>query len=102
MNLWCRQPYEELQRGESNLRCRKQPYGTDQLKTGVRTEYVTDKVNELSRVLTATSTVNEKEEVTTYVYRDGLLTQSSEEEYLTFHYNNIGSTMLLTDKNGEV
>ena len=43
----------------------------------------------------------EATKVTTYVYGNGLLTQQSEEEYFVFHYNNIGSTILLTDATGE-
>lgn len=68
--------------------------------TGARTEYVID---ESSNVLTATEIDNGNRFVTTYVYGDGLISQkNSKNGYLTFHYNNIGSTMMLTDENGNV
>ena len=70
-------------------------------ETGVRTEYVTDTVNQLSQVLMATETGNGTTKVTTYTYGNGLLSQSSISGSLTFHYNNIGSTILLTNAQGE-
>ena len=65
--------------------------------TGKRTEYVVD---DNSNTLTATETQNGTTQVTTYTYGKGLISQYNETNgYLTFHYNNIGSTMMLTDEN---
>ena len=51
----------------------------------------------------ATEIDNGNRFVTTYVYGDGLISQkNSKNGYLTFHYNNIGSSMMLTDENGNV
>ena len=67
---------------------------------GTRTEYVVD---DNSNTLTATETQNGTTQVTTYTYGNGLISQYNETNgYLTFHYNNIGSTMMLTDANGNV
>ena len=49
----------------------------------------------------ATETGNGTTRVTTYTYGNGLLSQSSISGSLTFHYNNIGSTILLTNEQGE-
>ncbi|MDE7425415.1 MAG: hypothetical protein K2N51_17285, partial [Lachnospiraceae bacterium] len=70
-------------------------------ETGVRTEYVTDTVNQLSQVLMATETGGGNTESTIYTYGNGLLSQRNREGYSTFHYNNIGSTILLTNAQGE-
>ena len=68
-------------------------------------EYVTDTVSaSLSRVLTMT--VYEKKsgvsETTTYLYGQGLISEEKEGKYLYHHYNNLGSTMKLTDATGKV
>ena len=56
--------------------------------------------SELSQVLMETTTCEGKEQVTTYVYGNGLVSQEGENGYHVFHYNNIGSTILLTDGEG--
>ena len=72
-------------------------------------EYVTDTVSaSLSRVLTMT--VYEKKSgvtetngtTTTYLYGQGLISEETEGTYLYHHYNNLGSTMKLTDNEGQV
>ncbi|MBR4085805.1 MAG: RHS repeat-associated core domain-containing protein, partial [Lachnospiraceae bacterium] len=72
-------------------------------------EYVTDTVSaSLSRVLTMT--VYEKKAgvtetngtTTTYLYGQGLISEETEGTYLYHHYNNLGSTMKLTDNEGQV
>ena len=71
--------------------------------------YVTDTVSaSLSRVLTMT--VYEKTEgvteptgiTTTYLYGQGLISETTEGTCLYHHYNNLGSTMKLTDAEGNV
>jgi len=69
-------------------------------------EYVTDTVSaSLSRVLTMT-VYEEKAGVTgtttTYFYGQGLISEETEGNYLYHHYNNLGSTMKLTDNEGQV
>ncbi|MBR4085962.1 MAG: RHS repeat-associated core domain-containing protein [Lachnospiraceae bacterium] len=69
-------------------------------------EYVTDTVSaSLSRVLTMT-VYEEKAGVTgtttTYLYGQGLISEETEGNYLYHHYNNLGSTMKLTDGEGQV
>ena len=81
----------------------------------VRTEYVVDSVEELSRTLMATeikagsgeATANDDtnpEGTTTYFYYgNGLLAQENAQEgYLTYHFNNVGSTNAVTDENGKI
>ncbi len=72
-------------------------------------EYVTDTVSSsLSRVLTMT--VYKKHEgetdtagtTTTYLYGQGLISEENQGHYLYHHYNNLGSTMKLTDAEGQV
>ena len=71
-------------------------------ETGVRTAYITDTNRELPQVLQSTETKeNGETETTTYVYGNGLLTQNNTKNgTYHFHYNNIGSTILLTDEMG--
>ena len=40
--------------------------------------------------------------VITYIYGDGLIAKESGQDYVTYHYNQIGSTTALTDKQGSV
>ena len=74
-----------------------------------------DSVEELSRTLMATeiktgsgeATANDEtspEGTTTYFYYgNGLLAQENTEEgYLTYHFNNVGSTNAVTDENGKI
>ncbi len=72
-------------------------------------EYVTDTVSaSLSRVLTMT--VYDKHNgkmdtvgtTTVYLYGQGLISEKTEGTYLYHHYNNLGSTMKLTDSEGQV
>ena len=70
-------------------------------ETGIRTEYVTDTISQLSQVLMATETGQGNTESTIYIYGNGLLSQRNREGYSTFHYNNLGSTILLTNEQGE-
>ncbi|MDE6312582.1 MAG: hypothetical protein K2M46_03020 [Lachnospiraceae bacterium] len=71
-------------------------------ETGVRTDYITDTNRELPQILQSTETKeNGETETTTYVYGNGLLTQNNTKNgTYHFHYNNIGSTILLTDEMG--
>ncbi len=61
-------------------------------------EYVVDSVGSLTRILTAST----DSETTYYVYGTGLIGQEKNDEYLVYHYNNIGSTEAITDINGEI
>ena len=72
-------------------------------------EYVTDTVSaSLSRVLTMTvyeKTAGKAETAgttTTYLYGQGLISEQTGDLYLYHHYNHLGSTMLLTDGEGNV
>ena len=70
-----------------------------------RTEYVVNTQPELSQVLQSKTYEVDKEDTATTTYYDygkGLLAQENEEGYLTYHFNNVGSTMAVTDADGEV
>ena len=78
----------------------------ENVATGEVLTYATDSNSELPRVLqvredTGNSEDGENSETITYVYGNGLLTQGEGQKKYQFHYNNIGSTILLTDKLGE-
>ena len=71
-------------------------------KDGRTTEYVTDTGGSLSRLLVAYEADNTE---TTYYYgAEGLSAQYNDgtKEYLNYHYDNIGSTTMLTDITGKV
>ncbi len=52
---------------------------------------------------TAGTTGNEAFQTTYFYYGNGLLAQENEKEgYLTYHFNNVGSTNAVTDENGAV
>ncbi|MBD5542812.1 MAG: RHS repeat-associated core domain-containing protein [Lachnospiraceae bacterium] len=79
----------------------------------MQTEYVVDSVEELSKVLMAVEKKPEKNKAgdsaaqTTYFtyfyYGNGLSEQENEKEgYLTYHFNNVGSTNAVTDEKGVV
>ena len=71
-------------------------------KDGKTTEYVTDTGGSLSRLLTAYETDGTE---TDYYYGvEGLAAKynSGTKEYLNYHYDNIGSTTMLTDITGKV
>lgn len=87
------------------------------VETGDYTEqYATDSVNELSRTLMIVRQDKETNNIVTrkLYYGDALLYESDDvsgslegreeqaETLKVYHYNNIGSTMLLTDADGEV
>lgn len=61
-------------------------------------EYVVDSIGSLTSILTAST----DSEITYYVYGTGLIGQEKNDEYLVYHYNNIGSTEAITDINGEI
>jgi RHS repeat-associated protein len=65
---------------------------------GTRTDFVTCTVLPLCRILTSTT-----DDVTTaYVWGFGLISQETEDEWLFYHFNNIGSTQALTGVGGEI
>ena len=72
-----------------------------------RTEYVVNSQPELSQVLQSTvrDTANKaaQPETTYYFYGKGLISQENKTGgYLTYHFNNVGSTMAVTNQKGEV
>ncbi len=70
-----------------------------------RTEYVVNSQPELSQVLQSKTVENNNEEsaeVTYYYYGQGLLAQENSKGYLMYHFNNVGSTMAVTDQNGAI
>ena len=70
-----------------------------QTENGSKTSYVVDSDSfSLTRILMMT-----KEGDTTYfVYGDGLISQECGEEYLTYHFDNLGNTKAITDKTGKI
>ena len=70
-----------------------------QTENGAKTEYIVDSnSSSLTRILTA-----EKEGDTTYyIYGIGLIAQENGNEYLIYHFNNIGSTEAVTNIDGEI
>lgn len=70
-----------------------------QTENGAKTEYVVDSnSSSLTRILMA-----EKEGDTTYyIYGIGLIAQENGNEYLIYHFNNIGSTEAVTNIDGEI
>ena len=67
-----------------------------------RTEYVVNSQPELSQMLQSKAINADNEEVTCYFYGQGLLAQENSKGYLTYHFNNVGSTMAVTDKDGKI
>ncbi|SFR61808.1 RHS repeat-associated core domain-containing protein [Anaeromicropila populeti] len=70
-----------------------------------RQEFVVDTVEPLSRMLLSTTydKAGAEGKSTYFIYGNGLLAQTEEEKgYLTYHYNNIGSTTELTNDKGAV
>ncbi|MGN0386530.1 MAG: zincin-like metallopeptidase toxin domain-containing protein [Lachnospiraceae bacterium] len=79
------------------------------MSTGTVSEtYVVDTVSSsLSRVLVTYRTEDGKDSVTTALYGNGLISETTTEDSGTettyyHHYNHLGSTMYLTDETGEV
>jgi RHS repeat-associated protein len=68
------------------------------IEDGVRTDFVTCNLLPLCRILTATT----GEDTTYFVWGFGLISQERDDEWLFFHFNNIGSTQALTNLAGEV
>ena len=66
----------------------------------VRTEYVVENnASQYSQILSATT----NGETTLYIYGDGLLSQVDEDDnYLYYHFNNIGSTTVVTGDDGKI
>ncbi len=73
---------------------------------GITTEYVTDTGGSLSRMLIAYENVGtDKASETHYYYgAEGLSCQNNDTtgQYFAYHYDNIGSTTLITDKVGRI
>ncbi|MCM1497040.1 MAG: DUF6531 domain-containing protein [Clostridium sp.] len=72
-----------------------------------RTEYVINSQPELNQVLQSITTdrraKDSGQEITYYFYGQGLLAQENKTDgYLTYHFNNVGSTMAVTDSGGKV
>ena len=66
----------------------------------VRTEYVVENnASQYSQILSATT----NNETTYYIYGSGLILQVDEDgEYLYYHFNNIGSTTVVTGDDGKI
>ena len=70
-----------------------------QTENDVKTSYVVDiSSNALSRILLMTKGYD----TTYFVYGAGLIAQENGDEYLTYHFNNIGNTQAITDGTGEI
>ena len=70
-----------------------------QTENDVKTSYVVDSSsNALSRILLMTK----GDDTTYFVYGAGLIAQENGDEYLTYHFNNIGNTQAITDETGEI
>ena len=63
-----------------------------------RTQYVINTQPELSQVLQSATT---GKDTTYYFYGNGLTAQDDGTDYLTYHFNNVGSTMALSDDKGQ-
>ena len=85
-------------------------YDAENVRTAVETpeyreEYVTDSVSELSRVLVITREYKTENKTDTekYYYGNGLIYEKNNDvELLVFHYNHLGSTTAVTDKDGKL
>ena len=86
-------------------------YDAENNRIGVETcekkiEYVINTQPELSQVLQSTETKiseNDNNGLTTYYfYGNGLTAQDDDKDYLSYHFNNVGSTMAVTDAKGSV
>ena len=69
-----------------------------------KTTYVINTQPELSQVLQSTETnlKDNKETTTYYYYGNGLNAQDNGESYFVYHFNNVGSTMAVTDAKGSI
>ena len=65
----------------------------------MKTSYVVDgSSNALTRILVMTK----GDDTTYFVYGTGLIAQEKGDEYLTYHFNNIGNTQAVTNEIGEI
>ena len=70
-----------------------------QTENDVKTSYVIDSNSSaLTRILTSETDGN----ITYYVYGAALIAQENDGNYLTYHFNNIGSTVAVTNIDGEI
>ena len=70
-----------------------------QTENGAKTEYVVDSnSSSLTRILSAVK----EGDSTYYIYGIGLIAQENGNEYLIYHFNNIGSTEAVTNIDGEI
>ena len=71
-----------------------------------RTDYVVDSTSgELTQILQSRTEEAAKSadiEITTYLYAGNRLLAEDGAEYLTYHFNNVGSTTAVTDKSGNI
>ena len=71
-----------------------------------RTDYVVDSTSgELTQILQSRTEEAAKSadiEITTYLYARNRLLAEDGAEYLTYHFNNVGSTTAVTDKSGNI
>ncbi len=85
-------------------------YDAENIRTATETpeyreEYVTDTVGDLSRVLVIIreNKTNDKTDVETYYYGNGLIYEKSNDVgILVYHYNHLGSTTAVTDQAGKL
>ena len=78
------------------------------VETSKKTTYVINTQPELSQVLQSTETKieendNKENTITThYFYGNGLNAQDNGKDYFVYHFNNVGSTMAVTDAKGDI
>ncbi|MBR1599268.1 MAG: RHS repeat-associated core domain-containing protein, partial [Lachnospiraceae bacterium] len=88
-------------------------YDAENNRIGVETDkkkttYVINTQPELSQVLQSTETKidendNKENTITThYFYGNGLNAQDNGKDYFVYHFNNVGSTMVVTDSKGDI
>lgn len=80
------------------------------ISKGIRTEYTTDRESVYSRTLIKTEyeknlfgAYTKQKSRTVYTYGQGLVGEAQDDgKELYYHYNHLGSTMAVTDKNGNI
>ena len=76
--------------------------------SGKKTTYVINTQPELSQVFQSTETkIDENDDkenmiTTCYFYGNGLNAQDNGKDYFVYHFNNVGSTMAVTDAKGDI
>ena len=85
----------------------KYTYDAENNRIGVETkekkiEYTINTQPELSQVLQSAEIKDNKETTTYYFYGNGLTSQDNGRDYFVYHFNNVGSTMAVTDAKGSV